>query len=60
MWNMQVIPGSPASRAGVHNDDVIVEFDGVPVTTINQVFEFPLKQAFPSFHITLPGIAENK
>jgi S1-C subfamily serine protease len=43
MLNMQVIPGSPASRAGVHNDDVIVEFDGVTVTTINQVFEFPLK-----------------
>ena len=37
-----MIPGSPAARAGVHNDDVIVEFDGVAVTTINQVFEFPL------------------
>ncbi len=34
---MQVIPGSPAARAGVWNDDVIVEFDGMPVTTINQV-----------------------
>jgi S1-C subfamily serine protease len=34
---MQVIPGSPAARAGVSNDDVIVEFDGMPVTTINQV-----------------------
>jgi HtrA serine peptidase 2 len=33
----QVIPGSPAARAGVSNDDVIVEFDGMPVTTINQV-----------------------
>ncbi|KAG0586237.1 hypothetical protein KC19_2G074400 [Ceratodon purpureus] len=35
----QVIPGSPAFRAGVHSDDVIVEFDGVPVTTINQIVE---------------------
>jgi S1-C subfamily serine protease len=34
---MQVIPGSPAARAGVSNDDVIVEFDGMPVTTINRV-----------------------
>ncbi len=34
---MQVIPGSPAARAGVWNDDVIVEFDGMPVTNINQV-----------------------
>jgi HtrA serine peptidase 2 len=35
----QVIPGSPASRAGVHNDDVIIEFNGVPVTNINQIVE---------------------
>ncbi|KAH9541598.1 hypothetical protein CY35_14G073800 [Sphagnum magellanicum] len=35
----QVIPGSPAARAGVWNDDVIVEFDGMPVTTINQIVE---------------------
>lgn len=34
---LQVIPGSPAFRAGVLNDDVIIEFNGVPVTTIDQV-----------------------
>nr|PNR52217.1 hypothetical protein PHYPA_008591 [Physcomitrium patens] len=35
----QVIPGSPAFRAGVLNDDVIIEFNGVPVTTIDQIVE---------------------
>ncbi|KAG6552605.1 hypothetical protein Mapa_005805 [Marchantia paleacea] len=35
----QVIPGSPAERAGVRPGDVVVEFDGQPVTSIHQIVE---------------------
>lgn len=33
----QVIPGSPAERAGIRAGDVIIEFDGVPITKASQV-----------------------
>ncbi|CAM6122297.1 unnamed protein product [Calypogeia fissa] len=35
----QVIPGSPAERAGVRSGDVILEFDGRPVSTPHQIVE---------------------
>ncbi|XP_061342062.1 putative protease Do-like 14 isoform X2 [Gastrolobium bilobum] len=34
-----VMPGSPGDRAGFHPDDVVVEFDGKPVESINEVIE---------------------
>ncbi|KAL3681531.1 hypothetical protein R1sor_024487 [Riccia sorocarpa] len=35
----QVIPGSPAERAGVRPGDVVVEFNGQPVKSIHQIVE---------------------
>ncbi|XP_059279761.1 putative protease Do-like 14 isoform X1 [Lycium ferocissimum] len=34
-----VTPGSPADRAGFHPSDVVVEFDGKPVGTINEIID---------------------
>lgn len=33
---LQVIPGSPADRAGFKPGDVVVRFDGKPVETIKE------------------------
>lgn len=35
----QVIPGSPAERAGIRAGDVIIEFDGVPITKASQIVD---------------------
>lgn len=35
----QVIPGSPAERAGVRAGDVIVQFDGMPVSKASQIVD---------------------
>lgn len=35
----QVVPGSPADRSGFRPGDVVVEFDGIPVQSINEVGE---------------------
>lgn len=35
----QVIPGSPAERAGVRAGDVITHFDGVPITKASQIVD---------------------
>ena len=29
---MEVIPGSPAARGGLHGEDLILEVDGLPVS----------------------------
>jgi C-terminal processing protease CtpA/Prc len=38
VFYLQVIPGSPAERAGVRPGDVIVEFDGRSISTPYQVY----------------------
>ncbi|KAJ7541320.1 hypothetical protein O6H91_10G054400 [Diphasiastrum complanatum] len=35
----QVIPGSPAERGGIRPGDVIVQFDGKPISSVNQIVE---------------------
>ncbi|KAH7422841.1 hypothetical protein KP509_12G028400 [Ceratopteris richardii] len=35
----QVIPGSPAERAGIRAGDVITHFDGIPITKTNQIID---------------------
>lgn len=35
----QVIPGSPAERAGIRAGDVIIQFDGVPITKASQIVD---------------------
>ena len=30
---MEVVAGSPAARAGIRSNDLIVELDGVPIST---------------------------
>ena len=37
VWVREVIKGSPAARAGLRADDVIIEIDGEPVTEAKQV-----------------------
>lgn len=63
-----VVPGSPAERSGFHPGDVVVEFDGIPVQSINQITDIlgdkvgkPLKvmvKRSNDISVTLTVIAE--
>ncbi|XP_057831742.2 putative protease Do-like 14 isoform X2 [Cryptomeria japonica] len=35
----QVVPGSPADRAGIRTGDVVIQFDGKPIKSVKQIVE---------------------
>ena len=55
----RVIEGSPAERAGLQEDDVIVEFDGKPVSKVRELVRL-VGRTEPNTRVTLKIIRDGK
>lgn len=57
---LRVIPGSGAAAAGLQAQDILVEFDGKPVSSVVTTFQQVVAEAKPSAEVGVAVIREGK